>query len=48
MRIARTGRHLLPWLLLLALLAACLGGCGTEVRAKGQMVGGVSTGRGLN
>ena len=28
-------------------LAACLSGCGTEVKAKGQMIGGVSMGRGL-
>ena len=36
-------------LLLLAavMLAACLSGCGTEVKAKGQMIGGVSMGRGL-
>ena len=26
---------------------ACLSGCGTEVKAKGQMIGGVSMGRGL-
>ena len=29
------------------MLAACLSGCGTEVKAKGQMIGGVSMGRGL-
>ena len=40
---------LVPALLLLAavMLAACLSGCGTEVKAKGQMIGGVSMGRGL-
>lgn len=53
MRPVRRGRLFLPLLLLAAvmlaavMLAACLGGCGTEVKAKGQMIGGVSTGRGL-
>lgn len=48
MRPARGGRPFLPWLLLVAaLVAACLGGCGVDVKAKGQMVGGVSAGRGL-
>ena len=44
--IAKAG---LSALLLLAavMLAACLSGCGTEVKAKGQMIGGVSMGRGL-
>lgn len=41
------GRSLLLFLLAAALLAACLSGCGTEVKAKGQMIGGVSMGRGL-
>lgn len=43
MRPVRKGRLFLP----LLLLAACLSGCGTEVKAKGQMIGGVSMGRGL-
>ena len=48
MRPARKGRLFLPLLLLAAvMLAACLSGCGTEVKAKGQMIGGVSMGRGL-
>ncbi|WP_301966003.1 hypothetical protein [uncultured Desulfovibrio sp.] len=48
MRPARRGRLFLPLLVLAAvMLAACLGGCGTEVKAKGQMIGGVSMGRGL-
>ena len=33
--------------LVAVMLAACLSGCGTEVKAKGQMIGGVSMGRGL-
>ena len=46
MRPVRKGRLFLPLLLLAAvMLAACLSGCGTE--AKGQMIGGVSMGRGL-
>lgn len=40
-------RSFLLCLLAAALLAVCLGGCGTEVKAKGQMIGGVSVGRGL-
>ena len=48
MRPVRKGRLFLPLLLLAAvMLAACLRGCGTEVKAKGQMIGGVSMGRGL-
>ena len=48
MRPARKGRLFLPLLLLAAvMLAAGLSGCGTEVKAKGQMIGGVSMGRGL-
>ncbi|WP_304026365.1 MULTISPECIES: hypothetical protein [Desulfovibrio] len=47
MRPVRKGRLFLPLLLLAAVLAACLSGCGTEVKAKGQMIGGVSMGRGL-
>lgn len=48
MRPVRRGRFFLPLLLLAAvMLAACLSGCGTEVKAKGQMIGGVSMGRGL-
>ena len=44
MRPVRKGRLFLPLLLLAAvMLAACLSGCGTE----GQMIGGVSMGRGL-
>ena len=47
MRPVRKGRLFLPLLLLAAvMLAACLSGC-TEVKAKGQMIGGVSMGRGL-
>ena len=42
------GAAALPLFLLAAvMLAACLSGCGTEVKAKGQMIGGVSMGRGL-
>ena len=45
MRPVRKGRLFLPLLLLAAvMLAACLSGCGTEVKAKGQMIGGVSRG----
>ena len=48
MRPAHKGRPFLPLLLLAAMvLAARLSGCGTEVKAKGQMIGGVSMGRGL-
>lgn len=47
MRPVRKGRLFLPLLLLAVMLAACLSGCGTEVKAKGQMIGGVSMGRGL-
>ena len=47
MRPARKGRPFLPLLLAAMVLAACLSGCGTEVKAKGQMIGGVSMGRGL-
>lgn len=48
MRPVRKGRLFLPLLLLAAvMLVACLSGCGTEVKAKGQMIGGVSMGRGL-
>lgn len=48
MRRSRAGRYFWPCLLLAALLTVCLGGCGMDVKARGQMVGGVSTGRGLN
>lgn len=48
MRPVRRGRLFLPLLVLATVvLAACLSGCGTEVKAKGQMIGGVSVGRGL-
>ena len=48
MRPVRKGRLFLPLLLRAAvMLPACLSGCGTEVKAKGQMIGGVSMGRGL-
>ena len=48
MRPVRKGRLFLSLLLLAAvMLAACLSGCGTVVKAKGQMIGGVSMGRGL-